>query len=242
MPFYDCPECGNSVPVTASACPMCGHPNSPVDTDVPGSSEPRGVDLKTGENLALDQAEPQRRDGWSRLPTWLLFVLVFVFGSVILVAGVFAVVVLGGAMLGELGDSGDAVDTTVAAATTVPVASEDGLAVGECLDSDELDKYLAGEEFAATPCSDPHDLEVYYVYEFPAGPYPGDDAVIDELRTVCRGEFEGYVGLDYASSSLDFWVLWPNQGLWESGNRTGECAVYDVDSNKLTGSAYQSGW
>ena len=194
------------------------------------------------ESRALDLTEPERSDGWSRLPTWLLFVLVFIFGSVIVIAGVFAIVVLVGAILGELEDPSGAVETTIATATTVPAGSENGLVVGECIDSDELDKYLAGDDFAVTACGDPHDAEVYYVYEFPAGPYPGDDAVVDELSDVCRGEFEGYVGLDYEASALSFWSLWPTRGFWESGNRTGECALFDVDSNKLTGSAYQSGW
>lgn len=242
MVLYDCPECGRSVPTAASSCPACGHPNSQAEAGVPDSSEPRGIDLKTGEGRALDQTESRRPDGWSGLPTWLLFALVFIFGSVILIAGVFAVVVVAGEILGDSDDPNDAVDTTIAAATTVPAGGENGLAIGECIDSDELDKYLAGDDFAVTACSDPHDAEVYYVHEFPAGPYPGDDAVVDELSTVCRGEFEGYVGLDYEASALNFWSLWPTQGFWESGNRTGECALFDVDSNKLTGSAYQSGW
>ena len=67
-------------------------------------------------------------------------------------------------------------------------------------------------------------------------------AVSDDLYDVCLSEFEGYVGRDFEASALDFYRLWPEQGLWDSGTRIGECLLFDVDGGQLTGSAYQSGW
>ena len=194
--------------------------------------------------MVTSPEEVPAEGGSSRLPTWLLFILVFVLGSVVLVAGVFAVVVLAGSVLGESEDSNIAGDTTVVATTvtTVPEGGDDGLQIGQCIDDDELDKYLAGDDFSLVSCDDPHDTEVYFRYEFAAGAYPGDDKVIDDLKSECRAAFERYVGIDYESSALSFWALWPAQGMWESGNRLGECALFDPDLNKLTGSAYQSGW
>ncbi len=181
---------------------------------------------------------------WSRLPTWLLFVLAFVGGSVVLVACVSAAAVVVGSIVDGLEDlnaTGDsaAVTTTV---TTVPAGGEDGLSIGQCIDDEELDKYLSGDDFSLVSCDDPHDTEIYYRHDFAAGPYPGDETVIDDLKSVCRGAFEGYVGVDYESSTLDFWASWPTQGAWESGNHLGECALFDPDSNKLIGSAHRSGW
>ena len=126
--------------------------------------------------------------------------------------------------------------------TTVPAGGESVLNVGECLNDDELDKYLSGGDFSYVSCGDPHDFEVFFIHEFPEGAYPGDDVVIDDLKAVCRDQFDGYVGRDYESSALNTWSVWPGQGLWENGNRIGECLLFETDGGALTGSAFQSGW
>ena len=180
---------------------------------------------------------------WFRRPTWFLFLIVFVVGSAILVTVVVAASVVIEAVVGEFGSSGTSGTSTETATTTTVVADDvDALIAGQCLDDDELDRYLASESFSYVSCDDPHDFEVFFVYEFPTGPYPGDDTVIDDLKAVCRNRFEGYVDRDYESSALDTWSVWPGQGLWESGNRIGECLLFSFDGAKLTGSAYLSGW
>ncbi len=244
MALIDCPECGDRISPEVSICPQCGHPvhGNPVPAADPVDSQRGGAE--TPAAAAIASTERSRGGSWSRLPTWLLFVLVFIGGSVVLVAAVSATAVLVGSIVDGLEDlnaAGDsaAVTTTV---TTVPAGGEGGLSIGQCIDDEELDKYLSGDDFSLVSCDDPHDTEVYYRHEFAAGPYPGDETVIDDLKSVCRGAFEGYVGVDYESSALDFWALWPTQGAWESGNHLGECALFDPDSNKLIGSAYRSGW
>ncbi len=206
--------------------------------------DPQRSAIQTPAAAAAASTELSRGGRSSRFPTWLLFVLAFVGGSLVLVAGISATAVVVGSIVDGLDDLNTADDSTAVATTvtTVLAGGEDGLSIGQCIDDDELDKYLAGDDFSLVSCDDPHDTEVYYRYEFAAGPYPGDDSVVDELKSVCRGAFEGYVGIDYESSALSFWALWPTQGAWESGNRLGECALFDPDSGKLTGSAYQSGW
>jgi hypothetical protein len=242
--LINCTECGQELSASDAACPRCGHPihGDPVTAMDPIDSQ--RSDIQTPAAAAVASAELSRRGRLGRFPTWLVFVLVFVGGSVVLVAGISATAVVVGSIVDGLeelntADDSAAVATTV---TTVPAGEQDGLSIGQCIDDDELDKYLAGNEFSLVSCDDPHDTEAYYRHEFAAGPYPGDDSVIDELKSVCRGAFEGYVGIDYESSALSFWALWPTQEAWESGNRLGECALFDPDSNKLTGSAYQSGW
>ncbi len=128
------------------------------------------------------------------------------------------------------------------ATTTTPDHDSFSLLVGDCIDDDELESYIAGDDFETILCDDPHDNEVYLVYEFGPGSYPGEDAVREDLVSVCEDEFEGYVGRAYESSSLDVYVTWPGPDLWASGVRIGECLLYDLDLDDLTGSAYQSGW
>lgn len=244
MALVDCPECGERVSSGASVCPECDHPilGSPASDARP--IDPHRGDRETPAAAATTRAESSREGWWSRLPTWLLLVLVFVGGSVVLAVGVAATAVVVGSVVEGLegwNPAGDG-DTGGTTATTVPAGGEDGLLVGQCIDDDELDKYLAGDDFSLVSCDDPHDIEVYYSHEFEAGPYPGDETVTDDLKFLCLSTFEGYVGADYETSALSFWALWPSQGAWEAGNRLGECALFDPNSGKLTGSAYQSGW
>lgn len=180
---------------------------------------------------------------WFRRPTWLLFVLVFVVGTAILIVGIVAVSVVVGEVVDDLEESQAArsTDTTVTS-TTVLDGGANTLVVGECLDDDDLDAYLSGDDFSVKECDTSHDYEVYLVYEFPKGSYPGDDAVLENLQAECRRAFDGYVARDYESSALNIWSIWPGQVLWENGNRRGECLLFNTDGDTLTGTAYQSGW
>ena len=138
------------------------------------------------------------------------------------------------------------VETSVPAEASAGTRSMDGdeyfLSVGECINEDQIDPYLAGEDYSITPCDAPHDNEVYFVYEWPEGPYPGDAETENELDEICLDEFEGYVGTDYETSTLDVWLLLPDQQGWKYGERFGECLLYDMDGTKLTGTAQNSGW
>jgi hypothetical protein len=116
------------------------------------------------------------------------------------------------------------------------------LIVGDCIDDEEIENYLVGDDYLVTSCDGAHDSEVYYIYTYAAGPFPGDDVVVDELEVACEAQFQDFVGRDYQSSTLIIGTLFPNQDLWDAGERSGECMVYRLDSKKLTGSAFQSGW
>jgi hypothetical protein len=243
LALIDCPHCGKRISARASLCSECGGEVAQPSAEASGLLDRTGTGPESGRIVEPLVTAPPEGDGWSRFPTWLLFSLWFVGGSVILVAGIFAVVVLVGAVVDATGDS-DAASNTAggsSAVTTVSVVGS-GLMVGECLTEEELERYLVGDDFSVAACSDPHDYEVYVVHGYPAGAYPGEEAVSDELYDVCLGEFEGYVGRDYDSSALDFYRLWPEEGLWESGTRIGECLLFDFDGGQLTGSSYQSGW
>jgi hypothetical protein len=119
--------------------------------------------------------------------------------------------------------------------------SDGNLSLGECINEEQVDRYLAGSDYLVTSCNEPHDYEVYLVYEFPDGLYPGDAAVQDELASMCLDEFETFVGRDFESSSLNYRYIGPGQTGWRSGDRGGECLLVDVDGAKLTGTMRQSG-
>lgn len=244
MSLTNCTDCGQRVSASATLCPHCGHEIDQAATGTSEQTDPQRAIVEASDSAAKASPESSGEASGFQLPTWLLFALVFIGGSLVLVAGVVAAGIVFTSIVGEwdgfgADDGTAAVGTTV---TTVLTNGEAGLQIGQCLDEDELDKYLDGDDFVLVSCDEPHDTEVYFRHDFVPGPYPGDETVIDELKAVCRDVFEGYVGVDYESSALSFWALWPTQGAWEAGNLLGECALFDPDSNKLTGSAYQSGW
>ena len=235
MALVDCPECGDRVSTLSPQCPNCGHVLSEeaaaIQEDPDVTAVPRGPVPSTGtEPLPRSQSN------------WVVAGVVAAIVATILTVVAAAVILAGSITLTnpfeEATAPADEPHTTIVTTAT----SDYGLAIGECIDDDQVGYYSAGEDYTTTSCDTPHDNEVYYVHEFLPGPFPGEDAVSDELEEVCGGEFEGYVGRDYASSSLVIYRLWPGPDLWESGGRYGECLLFHAEQEPLTGSAYQSGW
>jgi len=110
--------------------------------------------------------------------------------------------------------------------------------VGDCFD----DGSAFAEENASigsvpgVPCANPHDNEVYAVFDISAASFPGD-AMADMAHDACLERFEAFVGKDYDSSSLDIATLYPSRDSWNAQNdREVVCAVYDIELAKLTGS------
>ena len=127
--------------------------------------------------------------------------------------------------------------------TTVPAdTGGDALVVGDCIDDGQVQNFIDGLDYATTSCEASHDNEVYYLFEFPDGPYPGDETVEAEVSNACISAFEPYVGRDYETSALDYVYTFPYEDVWSAGFRTGECLLFHVEATPLTGSAYQSGW
>lgn len=108
--------------------------------------------------------------------------------------------------------------------------------VGLCFD-DEPD---AGEEVSTVPdrdCDEPHDNEVFALFELEDGEFPGQDAVFDQAMELCTGSaFENYVGIAYLDSELDVFPLTPTASGWEDGDHEVVCALYALDQSKLDAS------
>ena len=93
-------------------------------------------------------------------------------------------------------------------------------------------------EVRGVPCSEPHDNEVFAVFDLDTPSFPEGDAIVDLAMSSCLDRFEGFVGKDYESSSLDITAMYPTQESWNRQNdREVVCAVYDMNLNQLVGSA-----
>ena len=113
--------------------------------------------------------------------------------------------------------------------------------IGDCFDdtsglSGDGDDNI--ENLPGVPCSDPHDNEVFAVFDLDLEAFPEDDEMSQIAFDACVERFESFVGMDYQSSSLDVMTLYPTPQSWKHGNdREVVCAVYDMEANKLVGSA-----
>lgn len=109
------------------------------------------------------------------------------------------------------------------------------LPVGTCFDDQG-----EASEVSSVPevdCAEPHDNEVFALIDYSeTDVYPGAIAMNDIGTDLCIDQFEGYVGLDYNSSELAVFSIYPTEGSWADGDREVICALYDGDLDKLTGS------
>lgn len=88
------------------------------------------------------------------------------------------------------------------------------------------------------PCSDPHDYEVFAVFDVSQTEFPGAEAMSNIALDACVERFDAFVGRDYESSELDVTSLYPSPESWSAQNdREVVCAVYDMNGNQLTGTA-----
>ena len=111
--------------------------------------------------------------------------------------------------------------------------------VGDCF-NDSQEFFGSGEEIqnvAGLPCSQPHDNEVYAVFDVSLASFPGDEAMFGVATDECLKYFNGFVGETYENSVLDLFAMYPTSESWSRmGDREVVCAVYHIDGEKLTGS------
>jgi hypothetical protein len=118
------------------------------------------------------------------------------------------------------------------------------LGIGDCFDDGEMSAGAGVEEIGDVPlvdCTEPHDNEVYEIQTVEGDGFPGDQQIADEADRICFDAFEGFVGLDYQSSSLDFGWLVPTAESWDAGDRLVACFVYRVDLEKVSGTLEGAG-
>ena len=115
---------------------------------------------------------------------------------------------------------------------------------GDCFnDADAFGMDQAGEvsSLPGVPCSEPHDNEVYAVFEVSFTEFPGDDQIAVSAFEQCLVRFASFVGTAYESSTLDIAALYPSGQSWSiQADREVICAVYDMNGGKLEGTAKDS--
>ena len=113
--------------------------------------------------------------------------------------------------------------------------------VGDCFnDTGSISTADGGEvsSLPAVPCSEPHDNEVYAVFDLDVDEFPAEEAMSQMAFDECMSRFTGFVGIEYEASTLDILTLYPTRESWErQGDREVVCAVFEMNAKPLTGSA-----
>jgi hypothetical protein len=159
----------------------------------------------------------------------------------LVIAGVVVVlVVVGGLVAWSLGGgAADAERNGSGAIVSGGDLSAFSFRPGDCWDDPPLDQVV--DSVAAVPCTQPHDAEVYAVYDLDLPVFPGDDEVGTAAESGCIGRFAEFAGVEYAASRLEVVYLNPTQESWdEEDDRSVVCSVSDPDgptSGSLRGAA-----
>jgi hypothetical protein len=110
------------------------------------------------------------------------------------------------------------------------------LRVGQCFDDPDLE---ADEVTDVTiiECGEPHDNEVYAVFDAPGSEYPGSEELLAVANAGCLARFTSFVGVTFDLSDLDATFLAPTEQSWNArDDREVICYLFDDDGAELEGS------
>lgn len=111
----------------------------------------------------------------------------------------------------------------------------DQIEVGMCFDDQEAAEV---EHLPEVPCDQPHENEVFHVYDVDGDEHPGQEALTAGAEQVCRGEpFTAYVGQPVDQTRFEVYQILPTEDSWARGDREVVCVLYDPEDNTETGSA-----
>lgn len=116
-----------------------------------------------------------------------------------------------------------------------PRTSAFSMKVGQCVQLPTGDNIT---DLETTDCSALHDAEVFHLTQVTEDERPSDSELEDMGGDACLAAFEGYVGIPYEESELDYTMLYPSPGSWEQGDREIICFIISGEGTdvQLSGS------
>ncbi len=117
--------------------------------------------------------------------------------------------------------------------------SEDLVRVGDCIGDDvPQEETVEVYDVWATPCSQEHTMEVFYIHELQNKyqSYPGEE-LIDEEAYVCYGSFfNDFVGMPYEQSIYEVSYYFPLAEGWANNQTAIKCLIHDPSKETSIGS------
>lgn len=100
------------------------------------------------------------------------------------------------------------------------------LKVGDCL-TDLADGEIT--DVPAVPCSEPHDAEVFALYDLEGDEWPGEDAISADAGAECEAQLKSYSQEAYADDNVGLFYLYPSTRSWAQGDREIACVAEFLD-------------
>jgi len=125
--------------------------------------------------------------------------------------------------------------TTEPPVTTAPstAISATELQVGDCLN--DLTNSTDVSSLPSVDCTQPHQGEVFAVFDLPPGPYPGADGVDDLVSKGCNARLAEYSPGAPSDDAVGLFSVYPLEQNWERGDREVVC-IAKATSGTTTGS------
>jgi hypothetical protein len=112
-------------------------------------------------------------------------------------------------------------DSPPAGASDTSTVAFDELKAGECLRVSDADNLP--DEIPLVPCTQAHQLEVFGVFDLPAGAWPGDDSVEAAADHGCSRLFTSYVGASADDPKYTWSDYLPSKEDWSHDFRRVVC-------------------
>ena len=110
--------------------------------------------------------------------------------------------------------------------------SATALRVGDCINN--LRDSNNVQSLPGVPCSQPHEGEVFAVFDLPAGAYPGGAAVEDQVTKECNDRITSYSPGSAQDPDVGLFSVYPLEQNWNSGDRQVVC-IATAKSGATTG-------
>jgi Domain of unknown function (DUF4190)/Septum formation len=107
------------------------------------------------------------------------------------------------------------------------------LAPGQCLNG--LQESSAIRDLPVVPCTQPHEGEVFAVFNLPDGDFPGDQQVAKLAEDGCVDRVETHAKKAADDPNLEIYFLHPTQTSWRLGDQGVTCVAMS-STGKVTGS------
>ena len=107
------------------------------------------------------------------------------------------------------------------------------LKVGDCVNDIEEDKQVLS--LPAVPCAQPHDAEVFAIFELTGSTFPGEAEVVSQVEPKCSDRLEQYAPAALNDPSIELYYFAPNETSWRRGDREVVCIAVD-QTKQRTGS------
>jgi hypothetical protein len=98
---------------------------------------------------------------------------------------------------------------------------------GDCIE--RLEEGPASTTVPAVPCAEPHEGEVYAIFDLADGDWPGDEAVWEEAESGCVDRLFDYSPTAYEDEQIDIFYVHPTSDTWGTGDREVVCVTYYLD-------------